>query len=81
MVYQRAQEEGATLVTTHQGFGDVRTYPPSAHHGIIVLKMAPDPVHIHAVHRMLDQLLVTEETFVGTLFTVDSHTYRKRKKP
>lgn len=80
-VYQRAQEDGAVLVTTDQGFGDVRTYPPSAHHGIIVLKMAPDPAHMQAVHRMLEQLLATEETFAGTLFTVDPHKYRKRKRP
>ena len=37
-VYRQAQENEAVLVTTDQGFGDVRTYPPSEHHGIIVLK-------------------------------------------
>lgn len=54
-VYQRAKEDEAVLVTTDQGFGDVRTYSPSEHHGIIVLKMRPDPVSVQAVHRMLKQ--------------------------
>ena len=77
-VYQRAQENEAVLVTTDQGFGDVRTYPPSEHHGIIVLKMSPDPVHVRAVHRMLEELLAAEEAYEKTLFIVDPHKYRKR---
>ena len=81
VVYQRAQEEGAVVVTTDQGFGDVRTYPPSVHHGMIVLKMAPEPKHVQAVHHMLRHLLSAEMTFEGTLFIVDAHKYRKRKTP
>jgi len=33
-IFQKAQQLQATLVTNDQGFGDVRTYPPSSHHGI-----------------------------------------------
>ena len=79
MVYQRAQENEEVLVTTDQGFGDVRTYPPSEYHGIIVLKMSPEPVHIQSVHRMLNELLAAEEEFEKTLFIVDPHKYRRRK--
>jgi predicted nuclease of predicted toxin-antitoxin system len=78
-VYQRAQENEEVLVTTDQGFGDVRTHPPSEHHGIIVLKMRPDPVSVQAVHRMLKQLLAAEDAFEKTLFIVDPHKYRKRR--
>jgi predicted nuclease of predicted toxin-antitoxin system len=78
-VYRQAQENEAVLVTTDQGFGDVRTYPPSEHHGIIVLKIRPDPVSVQSVHRMLEQLLAAEDAFEKTLFVVDPHKYRKRR--
>lgn len=81
VVFQNAQEEEAVLVTTDQGFGDVRAYPPSSHLGIIVLKMAPDPGTVQAVHRVLRGLLESEEKFEGTLFVVDPHKYRKRETP
>jgi predicted nuclease of predicted toxin-antitoxin system len=77
-VFQTAQERNAVLVTTDRGFGDIRTYPPSSHHGIIVLKVSPDPEQVRAVHRTLRQLLDTEELFSGTLFIVDGQKYRKR---
>lgn len=78
-VYRQAQENEAVLVTTDQGFGDVRTYPPSERHGIIVLKIRPDPVSVQSVHRMLEQLLAAEDAFEKTLFVVDPHKYRKRR--
>ena len=37
-VLQKAKALGAVLVTTDRGFGDIWTYPPSSHHGIILLK-------------------------------------------
>jgi predicted nuclease of predicted toxin-antitoxin system len=80
-VFQAAQERNAVLVTTDRGFGDIRTYPPSSHHGIIVLKVSPDPEQVRAVHRTLRQLLDTEELFSGTLFIVDEQKYRKRMSP
>ena len=79
-VFQKAQENEAVLVTTDRGFGDVRAYPPSSHRGIIVLKVTTEPEQIQAVHRTLRHLLETEESFEGTLFIVDAHKYRKRKK-
>lgn len=81
VVFQTAQENDAVLVTTDRGFGDVRAYPPSSHHGIIVLKVSPDPEQVRAVHRTLRTLLNTETTFTGTLFIADAHKYRKRKRP
>ena len=80
-VFRKAQENEAVLVTTDRGFGDVRAYPPSSHRGIIVLKVTTEPEQIQAVHRTLRHLLETEEAFEGTLFIVDAHKYRKRKKP
>lgn len=80
-VFQRAQRTESVLVTTDQGFGDVRTYPPSSHYGVILLKVAPDLKQIQAVHHTLRQLLKTETAFQGTLFIVDVQKYRKRASP
>lgn len=81
VVFQKAQERSAVLVTTDRGFGDVRTYPPSSHHGMLILKVSPDPEQVRAVHRTLRTLLDTEDTFDGTLFIADAHKYRKRTSP
>ncbi len=80
-VFQKAQQLQAVLVTNDQGFGDVRTYPPSSHQGVIVLKMEPDPKKVQAVHRVLKELLKKEQRFERCLFVVDTSTYRKRTKP
>jgi predicted nuclease of predicted toxin-antitoxin system len=80
-VFRKAQQLQATLVTNDQGFGDIRAYPPSSHHGIIVLKMEPDPQQVQAVHRVLRELLRREQRFEGCLFVVDASKYRKRTSP
>ncbi len=80
-VFQKAQQLQAVLVTNDQGFGDVRTYPPSSHYGVIVLKMEPDPRKVQAVHRVLEELLKREQQFERCLFIVDTNKYRKRTKP
>ncbi|MEN3054920.1 MAG: DUF5615 family PIN-like protein [Candidatus Methanosuratincola petrocarbonis] len=80
VVFRKAQEMGAVLVTNDKGFGDIRDFPPSSHHGVIVLKMLPEPGAVQAVHRVLRGLLEEEEKFQGILFTVDTHKYRKRKR-
>jgi len=80
-VFRKAQQLQAVLVTNDQDFGDVRTYPPSSHRGIIVLKMEPDPHKVQAVHQVLKELLRKEQRFERCLFVVDTHKYRKRTKP
>ena len=80
-VFQTALELEAVLVTTDRGFGDIRTYPPSSHHGIIVLNVSPNPTQIRDVHDTMRALLNTESSFKQTLFTVDGQKYRKRMRP
>lgn len=48
---------------------------------MIVLKMVPDPTRVQAVHEVLKQLMEKEERFQGTLFIIDTHKYRARRKP
>jgi len=81
VVFQKAKELEAVLITNDQGFGDIRNYPPSSHTGIVVLKMTPDPEQIAGVHEVLEQLLKTEDSFTETLFIVDHNKYRKRTAP
>jgi len=80
-IFRKAQELKAVLVTNDRGFGDVRVYPPSSHHGVILLKMEPDPQKVEAVHRVLRELLRRESRFDRCLFIVDASKYRKRTKP
>ena len=80
-VFRKAQEMGAVLVTNDKGFGDVRDFPPSSHHGVIVLRVLPKPEAVQAIHRVLTGLLEMEEKFEGILFIVDTHKYRRRKRP
>jgi hypothetical protein len=42
-VLAAATAEGRMLMTLDRGFGDVRSYPPGSHPGIVVLR--PDPDH------------------------------------
>lgn len=81
VIYEKALQLNSVLITNDLGFSDIRTYPPLSHHGIIVLKMLPDPAHIDQVHNVLQTLLIREEHFEGILFIVDGRKYRKRLKP
>ena len=37
-----AKEEDRLLITLDKGFGDIRTYPPGTHPGILVLRLADE---------------------------------------
>lgn len=37
-VAEICRTEGRALVTLDRGLGDIRTYPPAEHHGIVVLR-------------------------------------------
>jgi len=80
-IFQEAQRRQVVLVTNDRGFRDVPLYPLSSHHGIIVLKMKPDPERVKAVHRVLRRLLEEEEKIEGCLFVVAGNKYRKRLQP
>ncbi len=81
IIFEKAQELRAILITNDHGFSDIRQYPPSTHYGIIVLKMMPDPSNVNRVHTALTKLLSRETNFQNTLFIVDVNKYRKRSKP
>lgn len=76
--FAKAQETKTILITNDKSFGDIRAYPPSSHHGVIVLKMPPSPHGVRRVHKVLRKLLKNETRFEGILFIVDANKYRKR---
>jgi predicted nuclease of predicted toxin-antitoxin system len=77
-VFKIAQRQTLVIVTLDRGFGDVRTYPPNSHNGIIVLK-AHDLNSLQKCHTVLEMLLKVEIEFKGILFIVDGIKYRKKK--
>jgi len=77
-VFSRAQELGLSFITRDKGFGDIRKFPPSSHHGIVVLRMTPRTML--AVHGTLKRMLLEEKDLGEALFIVDHNKWRKRKK-
>ncbi len=56
VVFAKAQELGAVLLTRDQEFGDIRRFPPNSHLGVIVLKMKYQEAA--SVHSVLQKLLL-----------------------
>lgn len=70
--------EGRVLVTLDLDFGDVRTYPPGTHPGIVVLRpRSPDRDSVLALVRRVLPLLATEPV-AGCLWVVDPERGRIR---
>lgn len=79
VIFAKAQELRAVLLTRDQEFGDIRRFPPSLHLGVIVLKMKyqeASPVHA-VLHKLLQ--MVPEGEWSGALFVVDKNKWRKRR--
>jgi predicted nuclease of predicted toxin-antitoxin system len=77
-VFKTAQGMESVLVTLDRGFGDVRTYPPHSHNGIIILR-SYDSSSLQKCHTVLERLLRVETEFKNILFIVNENRYRKRK--
>lgn len=70
--------EQRVLLTLDLDFGDIRTYPPEAHAGLIVLRPARQdkPSVLRVVERILP--LLKAEPLAGHLWVVDEHSVRIR---
>ena len=81
LVLKKAQEMEVVLLTRDMDFADIRRFKPSAHCGVIVLKMRYNKSYqVHAVlYKMLQEL--EDDEFAGTLFVLDHSKWRKRKTP
>ncbi len=71
--------EDRVLITMDVGFGDIRTYPPGSHPGIVVLRLARQdtPAVIRVLRRVIDAL--KEEPVSGNLWVVDENRIRVRE--
>ncbi len=72
------QVEQRAILTLDLDFADIRTYPPGAYFGLIVLRLdRQDKQHVVNV---LTQLLpkLTNDDLIGKLWIVNEHTIRIR---
>ncbi len=65
-LWEAVQAHRQFLVTADKGFGDVRTYPPGTHGGVLLLR--PDEDGIRPVLDLLDKVLASYE--IGSLIGV-----------
>jgi len=43
-LWQAVQDHQQFLITADKGFGDIRRYPPGAHHGVLLLRPSEDGI-------------------------------------
>ena len=75
------QAEQRFLVTADKGFGDIRTYPPGTHGGILLLR--PDEAGIRPVIELLEDVLAGYdlEDLSGAIAVATSRGIRIRRRP
>jgi predicted nuclease of predicted toxin-antitoxin system len=78
-LWQAVQAERRFLVTADKGFGDIRSYPPGTHQGILLLR--PDQSGIRPVLDLLERVLTAYEleALVGTVVVVTPRGVRIRR--
>lgn len=72
------QREHRMLVTFDLGFGDVRSYPPGTHYGVVLLRLTDQQPDV--VLDVLRRFLATHDldALAGCLVVVDDHRVRIR---
>lgn len=80
-VFERAQAEGAIIITFDEDFADQRSFPVGTHHGVIRLRVWPTT--IEETQRGLERLLaeVHDEELRGALIIIDANRIRIRPGP
>ena len=78
-VLHAASAECRMLITLDRGFGDVRSYPPGSHPGIIVLR--PDDQRVATVLKTVELLVAHHdlESLVGCNSVVQRNVLRVRR--
>jgi len=72
------QQEGRFLITADKGFGDLRTYSPGTHYGVLILR--PDEDGIRPVVDLLGQVMKNYalDDFHGSLVVATPRSIRIR---
>lgn len=78
-LWKVVQAERAFLVTADKGFGDIRSYPPGSHQGVLLLR--PDQAGIRPVLELLERVLTTYdlEVLAGTIAVATPRGVRIRR--
>jgi predicted nuclease of predicted toxin-antitoxin system len=78
-IFQRAQTDGAIVVTFDEDFADTRMYPVGSHAGVIRLRVWPTT--IEQTEKALGRLLesVEDHDLPGSLVIIDEQRIRVRK--
>jgi predicted nuclease of predicted toxin-antitoxin system len=78
-LWRAVQAEHRFLVTADKGFGDIRSYPPGTHQGVLLLR--PDQVGIRPVLDLLERVLAAYdlETLAGTIVVATPRGIRIRR--
>ena len=73
------QEEARALVTLDVGFGDIRTYPPAAYSGLMVLRLKrQDKANVLAAFRKA-LVVLKREKLAGALWIIEEDRVRVRE--
>jgi predicted nuclease of predicted toxin-antitoxin system len=79
IVWQRVQNEGRWLFTADKGFGDLRTYPPGSHAGVVLLRPFEESrrAYLQLTEIALEQ--IDFEKNVGATIVITYHGVRIRR--
>jgi predicted nuclease of predicted toxin-antitoxin system len=79
-LWVRVQEEDRLLMTADKGFADVRSHPPGAHHGIVLLRLEHESRRGYI--ELVAQLLATTalDELVGTVAVATPERLRVRRR-
>jgi len=80
-LWKAVQAEGRFLITADKGFGDIRSYPPGTHAGILVLR--PDEDGIRPMEELIRKVLAQYSLaeLAGTIAVVTPRGIRIRRPP
>jgi predicted nuclease of predicted toxin-antitoxin system len=81
LLWQAVQTESRFLITADKGFGDIRSYPPGSHAGILVLRPAEDGIRplVDLISRSLAQYSLDD--LAGAVAVVTPRGIRIRRSP
>lgn len=80
-IYTLAQSESRILVTRDLDFANILLYPPSAHPGIIVLRMGPAPASVitEKLRTFLKNVSARHIDIAHSIVILQSQRYRVRR--
>ena len=80
LLWQVVQAEGRFLVTADKGFGDIRSYPPGTHAGVLLLR--PDRDGIQPVMDLLERVIAHYDlqALAGTITVATPRSIRIRRE-